>query len=186
MPLFAILKSRILITHDKHVLCPGPTGTGKSPLVLLLFAQNAVFKDIAILGRSTESTDPFSILLAIVRKGAVFARCEHLNVAAETSTWEFPRRARNKQVHRGWLWHSSTGAAVFISNRFRPVLCVTYCRCFCELLSLFLSDSNHHQLIRSRELWVVRCGSQLVLLKSLCQKRYSYQHGCCTVAELVG
>ena len=22
---------RILITHDKHVLCPGPTGTGKSP-----------------------------------------------------------------------------------------------------------------------------------------------------------
>ena len=30
--------SRILITHDKHVLCPGPTGTGKSPLVLLLVA----------------------------------------------------------------------------------------------------------------------------------------------------
>ncbi len=52
VPLFAILKSRILITHDKHVLCPGPTGTGKSPLVLSLFEQNAVLEDTAIFRQS--------------------------------------------------------------------------------------------------------------------------------------
>lgn len=68
LQIFAI---RILITHDKHVLCPGPTGTGKSPLILL---QKGALKK----WWSTVIT--------------WFARCEHLHVATETSTWELPRR----------------------------------------------------------------------------------------------